>query len=206
MHNEGVSLQVFDSPALTRAARSIRASGLFRPREKRWITLPVVERMLEWAKENRGYNTFVALFAISYIFLLRLPSEALPMRIGPVDDDSSQSVLEYRDDKLVLNLKRRKNRPLGGTLTRDCWCACVSHRCADQICRSIELLYPKSRPGLFWITIQSELMNACQCERLRIYLFYLPVQVTDGYKSSWTQNVADGLPSSQSASVLCVTR
>ena len=122
MHNEGVSLQVFDSPALTRAARSIRASGLFRPREKRWITLPVVERMLEWAKENRGYNTFVALFAISYIFLLRLPSEALPMRIGPVDDDSSQSVLEYRDDKLVLNLKRRKNRPLGGTLTRDCWC------------------------------------------------------------------------------------
>ena len=56
--------------------------------------------MLKWSEEHTEYALFGRLFLFTYVYLLRLPSEALPMRFGPGG--------LYRDgDKLVLELARR---------------------------------------------------------------------------------------------------
>ena len=81
-----------------KAKRSITAAGLFRPRSKFWITLPMIEHMIVWGRANQSFNKHIALFAISYIFLLRLPSEALPMIIGPDNSGGAQSILVCQDD------------------------------------------------------------------------------------------------------------
>ena len=95
--------------------------------------MPIIEKMVDFAKANVGYNPFVFLFAITYIFLLRLPSEALPMCAGPCDDNNAQSVLSLENGELVLRLKRRKNRPLGGTLKRACWCSTAPKICPVHV-------------------------------------------------------------------------
>lgn len=115
-------LQVFDDPAVKRAARSIRALSSFRPRHKMWITLPVIEKMMAWTRLQKGRDRVVLLYALAYIFMLRLPSEALPMIVGPVADGTAQSIVTCSETELTLRLRRRKNRPFGGTLVRSCWC------------------------------------------------------------------------------------
>ena len=59
-----------------------------------------VEQMLQWIARNQAYTKFAALFLLCYVFLLRLPSEALPARLG-------KGSLHLEGDQLVLNLARR---------------------------------------------------------------------------------------------------
>ena len=68
------------------------------------------------------HSAMAMLFLITYVFLLRLPSEALPIEVGRVPGKHQQAVLEMEDGKLVLTLLRRKNRPAGSRLERTCWC------------------------------------------------------------------------------------
>ena len=68
------------------------------------------------------HSAMAMLFLITYVFLLRLPSEALPIEVGRVPGKHQQAVLEMDDGKLVLTLLRRKNRPAGSRLERTCWC------------------------------------------------------------------------------------
>ena len=124
---------MFEDPAIKRAARSIKAANNFRPREKLWITLPMLEKIVEWARSHAGYNRYVVLFALAYIFLLRLPSEALPMVLGPSSDNDKQSVLHVLPEELILYLKRRKNQPFGGKLVRRCWCRTSRSTCPVHV-------------------------------------------------------------------------
>jgi len=80
--------------------------------------------MLRWAEteEDTMHSAMAMLFLITYVFLLRLPSEALPIEVGRVPGKHQQAVLEMDDGKLVLTLLRRKNRPAGSRLERTCWC------------------------------------------------------------------------------------
>ena len=86
------------------------------------------------------YGRAATLFLITYIFLLRLPSEALPLTVGA---ESSTNTIFVQDSQLVLTLGRRclvpvllyaslwahvrilcrKNKANGSRLTRKCWCA-----------------------------------------------------------------------------------
>ena len=69
----------------------------------------MVERMLNLiAKEQERHNTGGAavlgtLFLFSYVFLLRVPSEALPAQAH----QGEHSVLSMEKGRLVLTLKRR---------------------------------------------------------------------------------------------------
>ena len=57
------------------------------------------------------------------LFLLRLPSEALPAVAGPVDASCGhQSTLCLEGAELVLYLKRRKNKPRASRLVHTCFC------------------------------------------------------------------------------------
>ena len=66
--------------------------------------------MLIWSEDKPQYQRYALLFLFAYTFLLRLPSEALPVVRGPVDTSDTQAVIEPSDDSLVLKLKRRKNK------------------------------------------------------------------------------------------------
>ena len=101
--------QVFDNPALQKAKRSIDKSSCSQRREPRWIRRWMVERMLNLrCKEQERHNTGGAVvlgtpFLFSYVFLLRVPSEALPAQAH----QGEHSVLSMENGRLVLTLKRR---------------------------------------------------------------------------------------------------
>ena len=83
-----------------------------------------IESMLRWAEteEDIMHSALAMLFLVTYVFLLRLPSEALPIEVGRVPGKQQQAVLEMDDGKLILTFMRRKNRPAGSKLERTCWC------------------------------------------------------------------------------------
>jgi hypothetical protein len=100
---------VFDSPALKRAKDSVAKSGAFQQRPKLWIKRRRVHEMLVWCRDHPGHpnlDTHVMLFLLAYAFLLRLPSEALPITAG---EGSGPCALFREGDNLVLELKRRLN-------------------------------------------------------------------------------------------------
>ena len=76
--------------------------------------------MLRWAEteEDTMHSAMAMLFLVTYVFLLRLPSEALSIEAGRVPGKQQQAVLEMDDGKLILTLMRRKNRPAGSKLER----------------------------------------------------------------------------------------
>ena len=73
-------------------------------------------------------ENMVMLVLVTYIFMLRMPSEALPMTRGDVGVASTgQSWLYLDGDSLCLQLKRRKNKPEGSLLKRTCWSVFLVH-------------------------------------------------------------------------------
>ena len=82
-----------------------------------------------------GFETrqLATLWQLSYAFLLRVPSEALPMRKGtPVGQRAHQcqSLIWREDDCVCMRLLRRKNRPHGsGVMRRKCSCPGASRFC-----------------------------------------------------------------------------
>ena len=75
------------------------------------------------------------LFLISYIFLLRLPSEALPIAV-----EAGACAISAQDVNIVLSLRRHKNQPGGSKLIRGCWCRASKDTCpvhvVGRFCRS----------------------------------------------------------------------
>ena len=64
-----------------------------------WLR-PQVEAMLKWCEKHEEDATFSALFLFTYVFLLRLPSEALPVKLG-------KGGLFRENGSLVLELAKR---------------------------------------------------------------------------------------------------
>jgi len=88
-----------------------------------------VEQLFEHGLKKEGGEPFAFLFLVTYVFLLRLPSEAIPLVAG----SEGSHRLRRQGDQLLLELHRRKNRPGGSQLVRGCWCGeskgtCPVHR------------------------------------------------------------------------------
>ena len=69
-----------------------------------WVRRLLIERILQWCAENEKFCRHALLFLVTYAFLLRLPSEALPISVGK---GSGPAALYREGDTLVLALKRR---------------------------------------------------------------------------------------------------
>jgi len=97
--------------------------------EREWaVTRDTLVELWRLAERVPQYKVFAHLFLLAYSFLLRLPSEAVPVTAG---GDSAWS-LKMEGPELVLTLRRRKNRPHGSVLRRRCCCrqskvCCVVH-------------------------------------------------------------------------------
>lgn len=87
------------------------------------------------AKTGLETSTYAHLWLMTYAFLLRMPSEALPVTRGdaslPLD---MQSVIYLKDSNTVcLKLRSRKNRLRGSTLERVCCCAAFPEMCPVHV-------------------------------------------------------------------------
>ena len=64
------------------------------------------------------------MFLMTYIFMLRLPSETLPISVKKVlpGHVGQAAVVSLEDGELVLRLESRENLQQGSTMRRRCWC------------------------------------------------------------------------------------
>ena len=121
----GADVRVFDDPIVRRAKAAVRSRGDFVARPKLFIGMSVVARFVERGTCAIAVRPFAMLYLFAYVFLLRVPSEALPaIRItSPVAPSGVQSAIFVGDSEITLFLARRKNRPGGSVLHRRCWCS-----------------------------------------------------------------------------------
>ena len=120
------------------------AAGNFVRRERNFIQMQMVKEMVVWSESHEFTRRYVLLFLFSYSFLLRTPSEALPVRIGKDKGDTNCNAFLFKDgDQLVLTLRRRKNKPQGSRLVRKCTChrckvTCVFHQIGSMMERTVD--------------------------------------------------------------------
>ena len=129
----GVPSDALEHPAVARAKRGLLALQAA-PKPKRYIRQTLLVRLVKMAIEAGDRKEALA-YVLSYAFLLRVPSECLPIIVGQPESGSwpltagSHSRLSLTNDKLVLQLARRKNKQHGSTLMRSCWCQSCKVTC-----------------------------------------------------------------------------
>ena len=125
-----VSTVVFNDPVVKKAKAAVRKRCNFTARVQLFLDQTVLQRLMLLAQERPGLMTHVRMFQCTYIFLLRLPSECLPITVGsgsaPLGKAHSLTVYE---DSIELFLPHRKNRESESRLTRKCWCASCKLTC-----------------------------------------------------------------------------
>ena len=141
--------KVFESTALKRAKTAIDKSSAFIRRVPLWlqkyekkimcknvlaclwdICCPrcTVARLVDLGAKEQRMHTHSMLFLVTYVFLLRLPSEALPLRAG-----TGEHRITVEGDCVVVSLPRRKNRNAPCKLVRGCWCKSHPKLCPRHV-------------------------------------------------------------------------
>ena len=177
---ERADVGVFRHPAVKRAKDSVSKAGRFAGREKCWIRRHRIEALLRWTEENPVAKQFAVLFLMCYVFLLRMPSEALPMIVGDGrEQEDAQSVVWVDDVKneIALKLRRRKNKPQGSRLVRTCWCKECPRTCPVHV---LGPLIKSSVPGAALFAGISG--NDALC-KLRFMLAAIGVEKSELYRS-----------------------
>ena len=128
---EGVDAPDLKNPLLRRAKQAVKSR--WKPKQKTWVTLKVLEELMMNARKKED-EVWLMLFLVSYMFLLRVPSEALPMRVitgaaGEFKEGHTKSELYWQEDQLILRLDSRKNEKLPTMLKRTCWCETSALTC-----------------------------------------------------------------------------
>ena len=142
----GVSRKSFSHPSIARAKTTI-GSAQAPPKPKHGIRLPLLEKLVTLASMEQD-SLSVLLYVLSYAFLLRVPSEGLPVVVGKEAENSLplkegvRSRLVRGDSQATLRLKRRKNLPNGSAMTRRCWCASSSITCPVHCLKAITRSMP----------------------------------------------------------------
>ena len=121
---EGIDAPDLKSSLLRRAKQAVKSRWI--PKPKTWVTMSIIEELMMDARGKED-EMWLMLFLVSYIFLLRVPSEALPMRTikgeqGEFRKGHTKSELYLQEGVLTLRLDSRKNEKLPTTLSRRCWC------------------------------------------------------------------------------------
>jgi hypothetical protein len=135
-HIADVSATNVDDPAIACAKAAIRKAEP-PPMPKLFIKKPLLVRLWRAARLE-GDMVTACLYLMAYTFMLRVPSEALPLRVGSVGmserpELGAHSACAIIDGSLVLCLSRRKNRQHGSRLTREGWCDRDSETCPVHV-------------------------------------------------------------------------
>ena len=119
----GVSTNVFKHTSLARARKAVVKKQAFVARAPKFIHLDMVKQIVEHVTAS-GDRAFAMLCLAAYAFLLRLPSEALPIVVHTrlTTEHRERPLLTTVDGTIRLGLRRRKNRLTPSVLVRSCWC------------------------------------------------------------------------------------
>ena len=121
-----VPVDAFDHPAVKRAKQAIVARATWQPRPRMFIREGLLVRVMRALSGVPHGRQFSMLFLCAYVFLLRLPSEALPIVVGSAtpeaEEDGHKCVVSPGETSVSLRLAWRKNRRGPSTLSRSCWC------------------------------------------------------------------------------------
>ena len=125
------------SPLLAKACRAIDKRGGYHSRGTMFIGCKLVARLLHHAAVSKAVHAkaLAMAFLTSYVFLLRLPSECLPISVaGSCSDDvPKKAVIDVQPNCIVLTLVRRKNKDWGSVLKRKCWCEACALTCPVHV-------------------------------------------------------------------------
>ena len=84
-----------------------------------WVRLDIIRMMIQLGSAAPCWHSASMLFLFSYAFMLRLPSEALPVCVGnKVALEGLSAAICKEGDAIVLRLLTSKNRQEGATLKR----------------------------------------------------------------------------------------
>ena len=122
---------------LGKACRAIDKRHGHIARKPKFVCFELVQRIVVQAAacSNPGARTLSMAILMTYVFLLRLPSECLPVRTAShtQSDELHQAVVDVQADGISLRLRRRKNKEGGSLLKRKCWCATCSKTCPVHV-------------------------------------------------------------------------
>ena len=127
----GMSTAVCEDPALTRAHAAIVKREAFVSRPLRFIRLPQLEQMASLAEQSPEWKPLFWLFLASYVFMIRVPSEALLVAVHAGTGDAP--VFHKHDDCVEWFLPRRKNWSRPSVIRRGCWCRSSPSTCPVHV-------------------------------------------------------------------------
>ena len=111
----------WDTPSVRQAVRGLR-KNMTAPRPKVALTSETVLKLIRLA-EMQGEQEVAALMAISRLFLLRVPSEGVPL-----EWDGQHSKVTVSGDTATILLTRRKNSAVPTEMVRQCCCSSSTRR------------------------------------------------------------------------------
>ena len=173
-----VATTVFDDGAkmLQRAKRAIEKKRKFIARGQMFLRLEVVKELLALADGIEPWRPLAMLFLTSYVFLLRVPSEGLPITVNHNGSSDGKALISVEDEAVVLRLTSRKNRPQGSTLKRGCWCGECEATCPVHVLGAWYKALPHGSRAFVGITAASALAD------LRNWLHRLEVPEAEKYR------------------------
>ena len=128
----GVSSEATRAPAVRRARISIDKRRHFILRERMFMQEDLLVKLMDAAICD-GQRTFALALLTTYIFLLRMPSECLPIVVDRTGTVTGSAVFARTGDSITLRLERRKNKPGGSRITRTCWCRSCARTCPIHV-------------------------------------------------------------------------
>ena len=118
--------------AVKRAATAIKKQQ-GQPRHFRAIGRRLLRKLCALSRAE-GDLVDSMLYLTSYTFLLRVPSEGLPLRSHKVNDACTHDHgISANSEEVSVTLRRRKNMPHGSRLTRRCTCRSCSETCPVHV-------------------------------------------------------------------------
>lgn len=124
-------------PVIKRAMNAVAKRQLHTPKPKLAIQRTMLRNMLDRDRHKEADMDHAMLWLMAYTWLLRVPSEALP--VVKVSEDyvpsgDEQSIIWRDGDTICLQLRRRKNLPQGsGVIKRGCTCSGCPRTCPVHI-------------------------------------------------------------------------
>ena len=168
----------WDSPSLRQViqgAIKLRCSPVRKAAAIRW---PLLRQLVRHSR-RRGLLEQACAYVLAANFMLRVPSECLPLRFDNLELHSQmREVQDGGKIALEISLNRRKNKPQGSVMVRSCRCPQDSVVCPVHCVSELVVTQNRQRRGKLFSLSETGFVRT-----LREHLSYLQVDSPKLYSS-----------------------
>ena len=127
-------MEAFDSRDIQQALSSIKKRHDFVPRRKLFIQRDLVGKLMTMPAKGQLPQCYAMLYLLTYVFLLRLPSEALPCTKPSCEMIRNAQAQTWCDGiEIHLQIKRRRDMDGSSQMSRNCWCVASPGACPVHV-------------------------------------------------------------------------